>query len=931
MRCSLRFETQEHQIRCVDAIVGRISESDEGLRADPSGLRNEKPDNRLDVLMETGTGKTLTYLMCIMEINKKFGTNKFMIVVPSTAIRQGIIQNAKLAKDYLFNEYAKHMSVLVWPENDNAVYEFLGRGSAEPTVLITTYSSFNKIKNRLNKGQESVMGGMVSLWDCLINAKPVVVMDEPHKLAGLSTTKYLNRMKDGGSLFLRFGASFPEGEQALSNVVYELGSADAFNRKLVKEIEVCTVSHGDEVGGISVSNLHSGKSFDIRYVRNGRLIRKIVPLHSDLGVVTGLPEYAGCSVSKVTSKKVTLDNNMTFFDGFYEVGPELMKSMIAKAIELHFKREEELFDNEIKALSLFFIPHVADYRGDNPRIRNMFEEAYRRIRRGVYDHTTNPAYKRYLDGDYANGELVVHQGYFAEDKGTNDQQILHGVNKILNKKEELLSFDTPLRFVFSVRALQEGWDNPNIFTICKLTNTNSDTTRRQQVGRGIRLAVNQEMARMTHDRVSRMREHFSRVNALNMVVSSHEQDFFEQLQKEIGAANETAPLTLAMLAERGFTDNEAATLWGLLRSKGVIDNSGNPLRSVYDFLAQHETLFDMPSDKFAQLRAAFRPVHAVREYVDRKLVAIRKDKWKEFQELWEILNRRASIQYRGIDDASIIAGVRDRFNRQTINAVRETVVRKAKAEGKGDWTQRKTVTEMTTGMEGKFFRRHPLEEYVMDMAKEMKLPLRFMLKLFGSIDKNKVKANPAEAGSILRALIYEEMHSAVLAKVEYSFSENIVYGNGLQTNTGARKESIPHTLLGDKYEAYDKPNYLYDAIAYDSDIERDCIKNDPETVNENRITVFAKLPPIPIMTPYKTYSPDFAYLVRGRTDRMFLVVETKGYDKDDDIPKEEWRDIEYGRKFFECLRKTLPPGIDIRYQHRINKNSLADILGSVMG
>lgn len=910
--------------------MGHISESDEGLRADTGGLRGKKPDNRLDVLMETGTGKTLTYLMCMMEMNRRFGTNKFMIVVPSTAIRQGIIQNAELAKDYLFNEYGRHMSVLVWPDNDNAVSEFLGRGGVEPTVLITTYSSFNKNKNKLNRGKESIRGGMVSLWDCLVDAKPVVVMDEPHRLAGPQTTEYLNRMKDGGSLFLRFGASFPEGEQGLSNVAYELGSADAFNRKLVKEIEVGAVSHGDEVDGISVSNLRAGKSFEVRYVRNGRPFKKSVPLRRDFGAVTGLPEYSGCTVSKITSKEVTLDNGMTFSDGFYEVGTELMRSMIAKTIELHFKREEELFESGIKALSLFFIPHVADYRSDKPRVKKMFVKEYGRIRRGVYRRATNPEYRRYLDRDYADGELVVHQGYFAEDKGTKDRRLRLGVDRILNKKEELLSFDTPLRFVFSVRALQEGWDNPNIFNICKLTNTDKDTTKRQQVGRGIRLAVNQDGVRMTHDRTSKMREQFSRVNTLNMIVSSHEQDFFAQLQKEIGAASETVPLTLAMLGEQGFTDNESAMLWGLLRTNGVIDDEGNRLRSVYGFLAQHETMFGMPNDRFAHLRAAFRPVHAVRELIDRKPVSIRDNKWKEFKELWEILNRSASIRYCGIDDDSIITGVRDRFNRQTINAVRETVVQVAKAEGEGDWTQRKTVTKVATGKAGRFFRRHSLEEYVMDMAKEMRLPLKFMLKLFGSIDESKVRANPAMAGKILRQIISEEMHRAILAKVEYSFSEKVVYGNSLQTGTGARKKSIPHTLLGDEYEEYDKPNYLYDAIAYDSDIERDCIKDDPEAVNENEITVFAKLPPIPIQTPYKTYSPDFAYIVRGKADRLFLVVETKGYDKDDDIPKEQWRDIEYGRKFFECLRKTLPPGIDIRYQHRINRDRLVDILGKVV-
>ena len=187
----LQFERQTHQTECVTSVLDHVCGKGNNLRAIVEGLPRSREDNRLDILMETATGKTLTYLMCMMEMNGRFGTRKFMIVVPSKAIKQGVIQNIRLTRDYLYGIYGKRFKLLTWPENENAAPEFLGGGGTEPAILLFTYSAFNKIGNRLNKRgeNESIMGGRMTMWEYLVAKRPVVIMDEPHKLAGAQTTR----------------------------------------------------------------------------------------------------------------------------------------------------------------------------------------------------------------------------------------------------------------------------------------------------------------------------------------------------------------------------------------------------------------------------------------------------------------------------------------------------------------------------------------------------------------------------------------------------------------------------------------------------------------------------------------------------------------------------------------------------------------------
>lgn len=555
------FEKQQYQEDCVANIVA-VLENCDGLEYFSSLEGNLKQlqkgqlqkgqaipvtdltsNPRLDIVMETGTGKTFAYLKTIFEINKRFRKNKFIIVLPRTAIKLGVIQNIKLTDEYFFNEYGKHLNYIDYPKEGLSSIQQNFITSNDLSVLITTNSAFadDTKKNKIIRRKSENLFDFGSTWDGIAAKKPIVIIDEPHLLTGTETQKGLNELKH--SLFIRFGATYPKDEShKLSNVVYALDSISAFNNYLVKRIGVNTVFANSEVSGLTIHNIQANKSFDALYNINEQLHKATVSIHDDLGAKTGLNQYRGASVAKISLGKVFLDNHITLAanSGNYALSDEEMLQMIKRTLIVHFEKEQTLFELDVKALSLFFIAKVDDFRGENPRIKNMFECEYKIIHRQIYQTTTNEKYKRYLEKDYQDGELKVAEGYFSGDKGSADKKESDGVNTILNEKEKLLSFATPLRFIFSVWALQEGWDNPNIFTICKLSSSGKEISRRQQVGRGLRIAVNQAGRRLTYKYCCQKERAFYGINTLDMVVSGHEQDFVHSIQNEIQVASFSA-------------------------------------------------------------------------------------------------------------------------------------------------------------------------------------------------------------------------------------------------------------------------------------------------------------------------------------------------------------------------------------------------------
>lgn len=950
------FEKLEYQQQCVDNIVRALAGCDfaasdfslltENLRdLDVPFPSESKPrKNQIDVLMETGTGKTFTYLKTIFELHRLFGQSKFIIVLPRVAIKLGVIQNIQLTKEYFYNEYQRHLDFINYPKDGLACIHNDFINSNRLSVIITTNSAFNSKDRRINKQDENLLG-MRSTWDGIACEKPVVIIDEPHLLKGSETKRGLAKL--GKSLFIRFGATFPaDSENSIANLAYALDSKAAFDRRLVKKIGVSTVFDANEMSNIEVKNIVPRTSFEAVYQESGLPRRTIIRKNDDIGAKTKLKDYSNVSVTKINASGVVLSDGRRLepAKAGYNLSDHQIRSLLEHSVEHHFQKEEHLFARGIKALSLFFIPNVSDYRdqeGKKTKIKNMFVDIYLAARKRCYEATGNGGYKAYLDRDYDDdGLLRVHEGYFAGDRGNLEKREEDGVNQILNNKEALLSFASPLRFIFSVWALQEGWDNPNIFTICKLASTGQEISKRQQVGRGLRIAVNQAGRRLTHSYFDGDDDDFHDVNKLDVVVSGAEKDFIFGIQKEIQKASQTLAgetLTFEMLVSKGFSQFDSAKIMNKLYEARVVSMETNRVMSpVATFIKSHPDCLRLsnPQD-FAKLLRLLSGEHVeAAENNDpskETKVRILKENWDEFQETWEAINTKARVVYRGIDDDSLGSAIVEEFaGKASEFPFEETVYVDHEYDSTTDRVME--TYRKTTADHNPYFIQNPISDYIVGFARENALPLRFVAELFAKLDLDPIKRNPSEANALLTKAIKDETHARVIKNVSYEFTETSIYPNSLQDSCGTSKTSLKSTHLGLFLDSNREPSdgYLYDTVVYDSEIEKASICSDSLLLDDHQITVFAKLPKINIPTPYRTYNPDFAYLIENKFgNRLILVVETKGYRSMDDVSEEERKKIDYGQKFFEALNKAFPEA-NIHFETRINNQDLASLISKCL-
>ncbi len=929
------FEKQDYQENCVTNIVNVLKEVDlfnnnfTNLSNAISQLYKDKNysfelsqnKNTLDVLMETGTGKTFTYIKAIFEIYKQFGKTKFIIVLPRVAIKLGVIQNIKLTDEYFYNEYNKHLNFVDYPTDgiQSLVNNFINTNDL--SVLIMTNGSFNSDTNVINQRKEDLFG-YSNTWEAISTLNPIVIIDEPHLLKGGQTSEYLNKLN---SLFIRFGATYPKNEQDkshnLSNVVYALDSISAFNHYLVKKIRVNTYLNSAHEGELQIKNISAKdkkyKYFEGYYTKDQQVYKYRLNLHDDIGAKLGLSAYNGVIITKIQQSKIFLSNGNELYadSGQYVLSEDEIRVMVRITIQKHFEKEARLFKQNIKTLSLFFIPHINGFRGDNPAIKNIFEQEYKIIREEFYNSSDDESYRRYLDNDYIDGELQVHEGYFSGDKGTKEEKEKVGINIILNQKEQLLSFNTPLRFIFSVWALQEGWDNPNIFNICKLSSTDKETSRRQQIGRGLRIAVNQEGKRLTYKYLDENEHEFYNINTLDMIVSGHEKDFIESIQKEILDASFCVAgeeINEGMLANVGLNKREINRLINLLDDNEVIVYNETTDKfeiklSIYEFLKSNRDKLDfIDEERYNEIIGLFKINKSFIEDGNKppKMVKIDQVKLQKFSKLWETINQKSKIAYKNIDEQDIIDYINKKFNNEQIIAIADKVITK-EYDGKANTISN---TKEITIKQHRFLLEHNYHDFLVKFSRDEKLPLPFVLKVFNQIDKNKLQTNPQKTVKLVLSYLKEAVHNSLLQKVEYQFNElsSEINFTALHGANGQYLTEIKSTLLGRFFSDKTPPNnLLYDTMVYDSKIELDIMQHDPQSVNNQQITIFAKLPKIAIPTPYKTYNPDFAYLVEKPDGKqLFLVVESKGYDQASDIDVQEQKKIDYAKGSLSNYKKS---------------------------
>jgi len=919
----------------------------------------------LDILMETGTGKTFTFIETMHKLHKDKGLCKFIILVPSNAIRQGTLKSLQTTAEFFSKQY-DGQKINVYNYSARTVHGFINAaaaGSAGISVLVATYQSFagdSKVINQ--RGVEAnLFGNAKSFMEALAVIRPVLIIDEPHRFEGKVVQEFLPKFNP--LLTIRFGATFKGETDTLKyrNLIYTLDSLEAFRQRLVKGITVDAVGAGADMAQVlcfhAVSGTAKERTAQVSFqTMAGKTDNVALMAKDNLGDKTELSFLDGHVVENVTTKEVLFTNGFSLPLGEptpYGMLAEQMQSLIIeRSISNHFEREEDLFKRGIKALSLFFIDAVAKYmpEGTKPAvIRTAFERHYRaQLAQTLAKPDLHPEYRAYLERS-AEDIGRVHKGYFARSHSEKGEE--EAIKLILQEKEKLLSFTTDLRFIFSMWALQEGWDNPNIFTLCKLAPSNSKITKLQQIGRGLRLAVNQQLERVQSDDVA-----FDEVNELVVVVPASEGDFVKAIQNEIAAHSVGRVAQVfddAVLAAFGVAPSTriANRVLDALTAMGVVtldDVSGQATlvleRSAYlaqrdDILRQLKTINGIELHNALAMQTYLDTYYEGNGQVKHKRekstpsLHINASNYQKFKELWQNLNRDAVLHYE-LDTPSLITNIVTQIASDfQVRPLTISVTRTEHVESQhlAKSTQSPYLIKSQSV--------YSLSEFVRELANLAKLSYHTVSSILCQMPTEKfdqIRHNENRALITLRDIFVQCIYELLVNKVSYEMRE-VRVKTSLTDTKGEMLKTIPVSSCGKETYAINNSTvqarslYAENFMPVDSQIERDTVD---ESMHKD-ITVFAKLPKIDIPTPAGKYNPDFGYVIAqdGVAQALYLVVETKGYDKENQISQQEKWKINSAKQFFNALQE-LPElkqtGVKIHYQTNINNDQLSQLISGII-
>ncbi len=890
-----------------------------------------------DILMETGTGKTFCFLECVYALHQNYHLSKFIVLVPSNAIKLGVLKSIEITRDFFKSEYSTHL------ESYEDIRSFILASNHKCCVLVMTFSAFNKEGNVINKScleNTNLFNGAKSYMQALASISPVVIMDEPHRFLGDKTKKYLEQLN--ALLTLRFGATFKDD---YNNLIYALDSKKAFDCALVKSISVASVGESNECflelkGVVKIQNDYEAA---INYTNLENKTQSVkVKKHNNLGTLTQISALEDYIVENITKTEVRFLNGFNLLLDQKEPFSHLLEGeqevMLKEAIKSHFEREEGLFKKGIKALCMVFISGVNSYLSENEKpakLSLLFEKLYQqKLEEVLKKENLDENYRAYLERTKDNIQKV-HGGYFAKSKKESDEAQV--IALILKEKEKLLSFESDLRFIFSQWALQEGWDNPNVMTICKLAPSHSNITKLQQIGRGLRLAVNDKGERITKEHAD-----FDFVNELVVIVPQVEGDFVGAIQQEISEHSlikqvfSGEELEKSGIVKKGRYGFLLDTLEGLGFGEKTDDENFKLTLNQNEFLEKEPELEKLKDEKYLDLEKLkdflkdrlvghFR----VRNKNERKSekIKINKENFKKFETLWEGLNHQARIAY-AIDSESLIDEIVTKIN-ASFN-VKSKIV---------SVTTHKKVETMGNDAKTEIFERESacvwsLHEFISALSNKVKLSFKSVAKVLENIDENKfelIKKNEQESLRRLEELFLEIIYQNIKDKISYQMRETIIKNrknDAFYDEKGEIREFLDGSLGVDKYEIKNssvQEKCLYENfMQVDSEIEKDTI----EESNDTKIIVFGKLPRVKIPIGLnKTYSPDFGYVVENNDKKVLLVVETKGVENENELREEEKRKISTAKKFFEALKKQ---GVNIEYKTKIKKDQLSALINEVL-
>lgn len=901
----------------------------------------------LDIEMETGTGKTYVYIKTMFELNKNYGWKKFIVVVPTVAIREGVAKSFSMLEDHFMEQYGQKARYFVYNSKQLNDISAFANSDALSVMIINMQAFSSSLRPdgtqkdaKIINSERDVFGSRRPI-DVIADTNPILILDEPQKLEGAAT---LNGMKRFNPLFtLNYSAT----HKTKHNLIYALDAVDAFRQKLVKRIEVKGFEFKNNLGlnrFIALNQIEPTKTGPIAWIEHDirlasgikKVLNRFAQGDSLYAKSRDLNEYKNLVITDINAQVgfVEFQNGLKLQVG--EVTGDqnkdaLQRVQIAETIRSHLEKERELFTQGIKTLSLFFIDEVANYRqydnDGNPikaKFECWFEEEYQKavdemIRQLDVNFPEDKRYFDYLKGIPAES---THAGYFSVDsqnriidskqKRDGNCDDVSAYDLILKNKERLLSFEEPTRFIFSHSALQEGWDNPNIFQICTLRATNSGIKKRQEVGRGLRLCVNNQGYRQD---LKTLGERVHEINTLTVVANENYKDFVSALQSETKETLRDRPervsleflkgkiLRLEDGREHEVTAEEAAELETYLKYHKYIDREGR-ITEKYKSAQETGTVQPLPSDnpELDNIRPFEAAIHkGLQAMYDSSL---KQEDWiqnglepkltntfnhqnfdkEEFQELWRQINHKFSYTVHYQSDELIKKAI-ESINQNLVVSMlsyRKVVGIQKEADS---FEQSKTGTLETI----KNVATDVKYDLIGDVAKEAMITRRTTAKILSGITADKFALypqNPEEFIKNVAKLIREQKATMIVQHLSYHRTTQ-TYGSEIFT---LEKSKIPlNSIQGKKH--------VMDYVVTDSKIETELAKA-LEMAEE--VSVYAKLPrSFQIPTPVGNYAPDWAIAFKkGSFKHVFFVAETKGSMDTMQLSGVEKEKIECAKKLF---------------------------------
>ena len=916
----------------------------------------------LDIEMETGTGKTYVYIKTMFELNKRYGWSKFIVVVPSIAIREGVYKSFSMLEDHFMEHYGRKARYFVYYSgNLNQLDSFSSDGGIH-VMIINTQAFAASLKeggrskeSRIIYSRRDEFGSRRPI-DVIAANRPIIIMDEPQKMEGEATQTGLKRFMP------LFVLNYSATHKTKHNTVYALDALDAYQKKLVKRIQV---------KGFELKNLQGTDTYlyidtiilskdkppmvriELEVKRKSGIIaresRKLA-YGDDLFVVSDLNQYKGYVISDINPFRntVTFLNGVTLRKG--EVVGDvselaLQRVQIRETIRSHFEKERELFDKGIKTLSLFFIDEVAKYKSYDEQgnevkgvFQQIFEEEYTNLLNenlSLFDS----AYQVYLRRFSVQ---EIHNGYFSIDKKSGHaidsktgrksdlSDDITAYDLILKNKERLLSFDEPTRFIFSHSALREGWDNPNVFQICTLRHSNSEVNKRQEVGRGLRLCVDKDGNRMDYEALG---DRVHDINKLTVIANESYSTFVDDLQNKTRESLRERPrkatmdffkgktILLADGTKHTVTENEAVSIQAYLYDNEYIDEQGVVTQRYKDDL-QENRLATLPR----RLEPMAQSIHTlVQSTYDENILLDEmiedgnqtqspENKLnenfakKEFQELWHNINHKYvyTVHYDS-----------DELIRKAVAAIdKELYVTELKyimTEGTQQAADQFGDTRTTTKKIGTVSTSTVKYDLVGEIAKGATLTRRTVVAILKGISQAKLymfRNNPEEFIRNTIRIIKDQKATMIVEHISYNKMEE-TYDSTIFTQE-------KHTQPIEK--AYPAKKHVMDYVFPDSKGETE-FAGSLDSATE--VCVYAKLPrAFQIPTPVGNYAPDWAIAFnKGTVKHIFFIAETKGSMGTMELRGVEKAKIECAEKLFNNVSTS-----HVRY-HQVNSyQNLLDVM-----